>query len=93
MMLHAGTYRAMTRSLMNASASLCDGRLVFAREGGYSPTHVPYCGLAFIEELSGVSTGVADPWQADMERWGGQELQPHQAQAIEICRQLIPPLR
>jgi acetoin utilization deacetylase AcuC-like enzyme len=88
MMLHAGSYRAMTRLLMDAADRLCAGRLVAAHEGGYSAAHVPYCGLAVIEELSGVTTGIADPWQSAMEQWGGQELQPHQSEAIERCRPL-----
>jgi hypothetical protein len=35
-------------------------------EGGYSPTYVPFCGLAVIETLSGTETemkdGLAEYW-------------------------------
>ena len=40
---------------------LCGGRLVLSHEGGYSPVYVPFCGLAVMEELSGVKTAVNDP--------------------------------
>jgi hypothetical protein len=61
---------------------LCGGRLVVAHEGGYSTAYVPFCGLAIIEELSGIATRVADPFLPGLETFGGQELQPHQAAAV-----------
>jgi acetoin utilization deacetylase AcuC-like enzyme len=53
-------YREMTRLLMAAADDLCDGRLVLSHEGGYSPIYVPFCGLAVLEQLSGINTGVDD---------------------------------
>ncbi|KVM87147.1 hypothetical protein WT05_11420 [Burkholderia stagnalis] len=44
-----------------AAQRLCAGRLVVVHEGGYSEAYVPFCGLAIVEELAGVRTGVADP--------------------------------
>ncbi|MNG15215.1 Histone deacetylase-like amidohydrolase [compost metagenome] len=35
--------------------------MVFIHEGGYSEAYVPFCGLAVMEQLSGVHTGVVDP--------------------------------
>jgi hypothetical protein len=32
------------------------------QEGGYDEATVPFMGLAVIEKLSGISTGVADPF-------------------------------
>ena len=55
-------YTAMTRMLVDAAAELCGGRLVMSHEGGYSPVYVPYCGLAVLEAMSGISTGVVDPF-------------------------------
>ena len=57
-----------------------------AHEGGYSAVHVPFCGLAVIEALSGLDTGVDDPF-AYVEGQEGQELQPHQREAVE-CRRV-----
>jgi hypothetical protein len=73
----------MARLLMQVADEVCGGRLVLSHEGGYSATNVPYCGLAVMEELAGIRTAVADPWLPHMERWGGQDLHPHQAAAID----------
>lgn len=45
----------MTRMLM----AKCD-RIVAAHEGGYSELHVPICGHAVLEELSGSSIKAPD---------------------------------
>ena len=42
------------------------------------PAYTPFCGLAVLEELSGISTGVEDPFLPIFEGYGYQELQPHQ---------------
>lgn len=55
------TFRAMTAMTMEATAELCDGRLVLVHEGGYSEAHVPFCGHAAIEELSGSGIRAEDP--------------------------------
>jgi acetoin utilization deacetylase AcuC-like enzyme len=89
MLVSSWGYRRMTRMLMAAADELCGGRLVLSHEGGYSAMYVAYCGLAIVEELSGVSTGVPDPWEANMRGWGGQDLQPWQEAAIEAVRPLV----
>src|SRR4029077_17881701 len=66
MMAYSETFRSMTRTLMAVADELCGGRLVLSHEGGYSPVYVPFCGLAVMEELSGVKTAVDDPMAA----WG-----------------------
>jgi acetoin utilization deacetylase AcuC-like enzyme len=83
MMVHSGGYRQMARLLMEVADEVCQGRLVLSHEGGYSATNVPYCGLAVMEQLSGITTNVTDPWLPIMEEWGGQDLQPHQEAAID----------
>jgi hypothetical protein len=50
---------------------------------------VPYCGLAVLEEMSGVRTSIEDLWAPSMANWGQQALQPHQAEAIARAAQLI----
>lgn len=89
MMLHSGTYREMTRMLKQAAAELCGGRLMMTHEGGYSAAYVPYCGLAVLEELSGVRTQIDDPFLATFAAYAGQELRPHQQQAIDKARELV----
>ena len=82
MMAYSETYRAMTRMLMAAADELCGGRLVLSHEGGYSPLYVPLCGLAVMEELTGVKTAVIDPMAARVAIAGGQELEAHQEAVI-----------
>ena len=84
MMAHAGTYRAMTDALVEVAEEFADDRLVVVHEGGYSAFHVPFCGLAVIESLSGESSGVEDPF-ANVAELPYQELQPHQAAIIDAA--------
>ena len=89
MMVTSDGYRAMTAMLMAAADSLCAGRLVMTHEGGYSASYVPYCGLAVLEQLSGVRTSVRDPFAPIISGYGQQELQPHQAAAIAAAERLL----
>lgn len=61
MLLGAGAFRALTARAMAAADALCAGRLVLSHEGGYSEVHVPFCGHAVLETLSGSACHVADP--------------------------------
>lgn len=89
MMLHSESYRQMTRMLMGAAQRLCGGKLVCCHEGGYAPAYVPFCGLAVLEELSGIRTAVEDPFLDFFARMSGQELQPHQAAVIGRAAALV----
>jgi acetoin utilization deacetylase AcuC-like enzyme len=61
MMATADTFRQMTRRTMDLAREVCGGRLVMVHEGGYSEVHVPFCGHAVIEELSGSAIRAPDP--------------------------------
>jgi acetoin utilization deacetylase AcuC-like enzyme len=89
MMVSSDGYREMTRLLLMAADELCGGKLVMVHEGGYSESCVPYCGLAVLEEMSGVRTSIEDIWAPLMARWGQQALQPHQAEAIARAAQQL----
>jgi len=89
MMCYSETYRAMARMLMAAADALCGGRLVLSHEGGYAPVYVPFCGLAVMEELSGVKTAVNDPMLGMVTTAGGQELQPHQDAVIHAAESFL----
>lgn len=82
MMVHSDGFRAMTAALRGAAEELCEGRLVLCQEGGYASAYVPFCGLAVVEELAGVDSGVVDPFLAGYAGFPFQELQPHQDEAI-----------
>lgn len=82
MLLTSEDFRLMTRWVRQAAAEHCDGRMVVIHEGGYSPTYVPFCGVAVIEELSMAEPVVADPFLARYSAVGYAELQVHQAEAV-----------
>jgi acetoin utilization deacetylase AcuC-like enzyme len=89
MQMHSGGYRNLAAKLMAAADSLCGGRLVCSHEGGYNAHTVPFYGLAVLEQLSGISTGVEDPFLPIMAGLGGQALQPHQQLVIVQARALL----
>ena len=88
MLLPAAAFGAMTERLLDVTGRLCDGRLVASHEGGYSAGHVPFCGLAAIEALSGLSAGIDDPF-AYLGDIPGQELLPHQRAAVDAAAALV----
>ena len=94
MMMTSEGYRTLTRIVLAVARGVCGGRLVACHEGGYSPAYVPYCGLAIIEELAGIRTGLDDPLLGLLAGFGGQEIQPHQEvvvqQAAKLAAGLLP---
>ncbi len=63
MLCTSETFRHMTQRLLDFTG----GRLVMAHEGGYSELHVPFCGHAVMESLSGSAITVKDPLQSRLE--------------------------
>ncbi len=82
MLLMASHFRQFTKTMLQLADELCGGRLMMNHEGGYSDFYVPFCGVAVIEELSGISAGVRDPYArtADV---ANQLLMPHQQDFID----------
>lgn len=52
--------------------------------------YVPYCGLAVLEELSGVRTACQDPFLPIVAGQGGQDLAEHQDRVIAAAELLLP---
>ncbi|MCY7302857.1 MAG: class II histone deacetylase [Thermoleophilia bacterium] len=88
MLLPAAAFGEMTGRLLDAADRICGGRLVASHEGGYSAGHVPFCGLAVIETLSGLSAGIEDPF-AYLSRVPGQAIEPHQQAAVDAAAALV----
>jgi len=88
MLLPAAAFGEMTGRLLDAADRLCRGRLVASHEGGYSAGHVPFCGLAVIETLSGISAGIDDPFDY-LARIPGQAIEPHQQAAVDAAAALV----
>ena len=89
MMLHADCFRTMARHVQMAAEELCAGRLVLCHEGGYHKTSVPFLGLAVIEQMAGISSGMVDPFQSIIEQYPFQGLQPHQDDVLRQVEKLV----
>lgn len=83
------TYRLLTRQLMAVAVEVCQDRLLMCHEGGYSAVYVPFCGMAVVEELSGIKTAVEDPYLPIFAGQGGRDLLPHHVEAIERAAALV----
>lgn len=88
-MMTSEGYRSLTAKVMNAAHELCAGRLALCHEGGYSGSTVPFFGLAVMEQLAGIRTGIVDPFQELLNGLGGQALQPHQNEVIRRAEELV----
>jgi acetoin utilization deacetylase AcuC-like enzyme len=89
MMLHGDCFRAMAGMVQAAADQLCGGRLVLCHEGGYHRTSVPFFGMAVIEQLAGIESGMADPFQRIIESYPCQDLQPHQDTVLRQAERLV----
>lgn len=93
MMLASTDFRYFT-SLVKAYADKhCDGKLLVVHEGGYSKEVVPFCGLAVLEEMTQIPSGVNDPFAPEVASLGEQDLQPHQDARIKECEALVDNLK
>jgi len=81
-------YRKLTEIVLSAARDVCGGRVVACHEGGYSPAYVPYCGLAILEEMSGIRSSIEDPLLGLLAAFGGQEMQPHQEAVVREAAKL-----
>ncbi|MGH8629564.1 MAG: class II histone deacetylase [Burkholderiales bacterium] len=91
-MMTSDGYRSLTKKLMQVADEVCAGRLVMCHEGGYSAPTVPFFGLAVLEQMSGIRTPVADPFQELLNGLGYQALQPHQEAVILGAEKLVKKL-
>ncbi|WP_425450406.1 class II histone deacetylase [Virgifigura deserti] len=93
MMLSSDTYRSMTATLKRLARELCEGRLLFTHEGGYSAVHVPFCAHAVIEELADAETRIEDPFAPILNGMGGHQLYQHQEVVIDTAARLAAEVR
>lgn len=82
MVLHSETFRQLTAFMMDIAGELCGGRLVLAHEGGYSEPMVPFLGLAVVEQLTGMRSGVADPFLPIVAADPAHTILPHHERVI-----------
>ena len=85
--LRSVDYRALTDTLIAATARICGGRLVLCHEGGYSAVYVPFCGVAIVEGLLGIDPVVVDPFLGeDLEGLGTRPALAHVLAAVDAAR-------
>ena len=77
-----GFYEIATR-IKRIAERHCQGRLVACHEGGYSAAYVPFCTLRVIEALSGIESGVEDPFLIATHGMPVNVLQDNQKEAVE----------
>ena len=87
MMLSAEGYRYMTKVIKELANKHAGGRMVCLHEGGYCPAYVPFCSHAIIEELSGITTDVKDPFIYAMAGTTYKDLLPHQKERVDEIRE------
>ena len=83
MMLSTDGYRYMASVIKTLADKYANGRLVCLHEGGYSEGYVPFCAHAIIEELSGITTDVRDPFLYAMAGTTYNELLSHQKKRVD----------
>jgi len=83
MMLSAQGYKYMAAATKQIADKYAAGRMICLHEGGYCPTYVPFCTHAIIEELSGITTDVGDPFIYAMAGTAYNVLLPHQKERVD----------
>lgn len=89
MCVTAAGYAQITNVLMSAADSLCEGKLVFSHEGGYSPAYVPLCGLAVVESLAGIEKLTPDPFVWAFDEYPVHEVTHDQRDAIDQGHRVV----
>lgn len=85
MILGSSHFRFMAELLVAAAERHCGGRMLVTHEGGYNESTTPFMALAVIEAISGIASGVADPYGEIMDHMHGHALLPHQQAAIDAA--------
>lgn len=89
MVVTSDGFRMLARGMLDAASTLCDGKIVFAHEGGYSGHYVPFCGIAVLEELTGAASGVDDPYLAFFSAYPQLRLEDWQRDAVDAAAALV----
>ncbi len=75
-------FRSLSAMVTAVARDLCGGRLVMLQEGGYSVDHMPFCTLAIIEAMAGMTPALkGEPLELD----GPEHLQEIEVRAVEAA--------
>ena len=93
MLLTPRGFHDLTVMTMRAAADLCNGRLVFAHEGGYSPVAVPFSGINVLSALLGQVPDVELEEATYLDDLADQQLNDHHRHQIDQARDAVAQLR
>lgn len=82
-------FKNMTEQILGVAEEICDGKIAFVQEGGYSPYYLPVCGLGVLEVLTGTDTGFGDPFAALFSTQGVDDLFDHQRHEVAEAAKLV----
>lgn len=88
MLVSSDGFRRFAEIAVEIAEAHCHGRLVACHEGGYSTAYVPFCTLAVIEGMTGLSSGVEDPFQITISPYQKATLYDHQKAAVDEVRRI-----
>lgn len=89
MMVTKEGFAALTRKVLDVATEVCDGKIAFVQEGGYSPYYLPFCGLGVFEELTESHSGFDDAYHGLISGMGCDDLADHQRAEIAAAAELV----
>mmetsp|Transcript_13903 Transcript_13903/g.24050 ORF Transcript_13903/g.24050 Transcript_13903/m.24050 type:complete len:397 (-) Transcript_13903:262-1452(-) len=89
MMLTSEAFGNMAKDIIKVAEETCNGRVLFAHEGGYSKEYSPFCGLAVVEALTGIQADAIDNYLDDTNAWGYQSLQSSQQAVVDRLARIL----
>lgn len=93
MILGSNHFRYIAAQLRRAAQRHCGGRMLVTHEGGYNESTTPFMALAMLEAVSGIESGVTDPYGAIMDGMPGHDLLMHQRAALDQAKAPLELLR
>lgn len=82
-------FKTLTAQIMAIADEVCDGKVVFVQEGGYSPYYLPVCGIGVLETLTGKDSGFGDPFGVLFSTQGVDDLFDHQRAEVAEAAKLV----
>lgn len=86
MILGSNHFRYIAAQLKHAAQKHCGGKMLVTHEGGYNEATIPFMALAMMEAISGVNTGVVDPYGEIMDNMPGHDILDHQRAAVDRAK-------
>jgi acetoin utilization deacetylase AcuC-like enzyme len=93
MILGSNHFRQIADALKGAARRHAGGRIMVTHEGGYNEATTPFMALAVVEAISGIASGVTDPYGAIMDGMPGHDILAHQRGAVDAAKANLDLLR